>query len=37
MKSLKLQEQMRIMFDSYLTDPSDTLRFMLPQYTTVPY
>ena len=37
MKSLKLQEQLRVMFDSYLTDPSDTLRFMLPQYTGVPY
>ena len=37
MKPLRLQEQMRVMFDSYLTDPSDTLRFMLPQYTGVPY
>ncbi len=37
MKSLRLQDQMRTMFDGYLTDPADTLRFMLPQYTTVPY
>jgi prepilin-type N-terminal cleavage/methylation domain-containing protein/prepilin-type processing-associated H-X9-DG protein len=36
-KSLKLQEHMRIMFDTYLTDPSDKLRFMLPQYNAVPY
>ena len=37
MKSLQLQSQMAIMFDRYLTDPSDKLRFMLPQYTKVPY
>jgi len=37
MKSLKLQTQMRIMFDSYLPDPADTLKFMLPQYTKVLY
>jgi prepilin-type N-terminal cleavage/methylation domain-containing protein len=36
-KSPKLQDYMRIMFDSYLTDPADTLKFMLPQYNTVPY
>ena len=36
-KSPKLQERMRIMFDSYLPDPSDKLEFMLPQYTKVPY
>ncbi len=37
MKSLKLQNQLRIMFDSYLSDPADTLEFMLPQYTSVQY
>ncbi len=36
-KSQKLQAYMQQMFDRYLTDPSDTLKFMLPQYTTVPY
>ena len=36
-KSPKLQDYMRIMFDSYLAAPTDTLRFMLPQYTAVPY
>ncbi len=36
-KSLKLQEHLRTYFDSYLTDPSDTVKFMLPQYTAVPY
>ena len=35
--SKKLQEHMLTMFDRYLTDPSDTLRFMLPQYAAVPY
>jgi prepilin-type N-terminal cleavage/methylation domain-containing protein len=37
MKSRKLQAQMAIMFDRYLTDPSDKLSFMLPQYIKVPY
>jgi prepilin-type N-terminal cleavage/methylation domain-containing protein len=37
MKSPKLQHQMAIMFDRYLTDPGDTLKFMLPQYTKVLY
>lgn len=32
-KPQALQEQMRLMFDKYLTDPSDTLKFMLPQYS----
>jgi prepilin-type N-terminal cleavage/methylation domain-containing protein len=36
-KPLQLQQQMRIMFDSYLPGPADTLKFMLPQYTAVPY
>jgi prepilin-type N-terminal cleavage/methylation domain-containing protein len=36
-KPLRLQEQLRIMFDSYLADPTDELRFMLPQYSAVPY
>jgi prepilin-type N-terminal cleavage/methylation domain-containing protein len=36
-KPIKLQDQMRFMFDHYLDDPNDTLSFMLPQYTTVPY
>ncbi len=36
-KALKLQDCLRIMFDRYLTDPADTLRFMLPQYTAVLY
>lgn len=36
-RSLKLQEHLRSMFDQYLNDPSDTLRFMLPQYTAVTY
>jgi prepilin-type N-terminal cleavage/methylation domain-containing protein/prepilin-type processing-associated H-X9-DG protein len=36
-KSVKLQDIMRNMFDSYLPDPDDTLSFMLPQYTAVPY
>jgi prepilin-type N-terminal cleavage/methylation domain-containing protein/prepilin-type processing-associated H-X9-DG protein len=37
-KSQKLQEQMQTMFDRYLSDPSDTLQFMLPQYSpTVQY
>jgi len=25
------------MFDRYLTDPADTLRFMLPKYAAIPY
>jgi prepilin-type N-terminal cleavage/methylation domain-containing protein len=37
MKSPKLQGWMQIMFDRYLNDPGDTLRFMLPQYTSVLY
>ena len=36
-KPVKLQEQLGIMFDKYLTDPADTVRFMLPQYNAVPY
>jgi prepilin-type N-terminal cleavage/methylation domain-containing protein len=36
-KSLKLQAYMQTVFDSFLPDPNDTLRFMLPQYTAVPY
>ena len=36
-KSPKLQEQLQVMFDSYLSDPTSTLDFMLPQYTAVPY
>jgi prepilin-type N-terminal cleavage/methylation domain-containing protein len=36
-KSLKLQEQLLTMFDRYLTQPSDTVKFMLPQYNGVPY
>jgi prepilin-type N-terminal cleavage/methylation domain-containing protein len=36
-KSLKFQDHMRMMFDTYLTDPSDTLKFMLPQYSGIPY
>jgi prepilin-type N-terminal cleavage/methylation domain-containing protein/prepilin-type processing-associated H-X9-DG protein len=35
--SKRLQENLLIMFDRYLTDPYDTLRFMLPQYAAVPY
>jgi len=36
-KSLKLQEHLRTMFDRYLNDPVDKVRFMLPQYNAVPY
>jgi prepilin-type N-terminal cleavage/methylation domain-containing protein len=36
-KSAALQLQLQTIFDKYLTDPADTLRFMLPQYSTVPY
>jgi prepilin-type N-terminal cleavage/methylation domain-containing protein/prepilin-type processing-associated H-X9-DG protein len=36
-KSAKLQEYMQGMFDRYLTSPTDTLEFMLPQYNPVPY
>jgi prepilin-type N-terminal cleavage/methylation domain-containing protein len=36
-KSVKLQEQLVIMFDKYLNDPTDTVRFMLPQYSALPY
>ena len=36
-KSLKLQEHLRTMFDRYLTDPTDKVRFMLPQYNAVQY
>lgn len=36
-KSLKFQEHMRLMFETYLTDPADTLKFMLPQYAAIPY
>lgn len=36
-KSLDLQKKMQIMFDRYLSDPTNTLSFMLPQYNTVPY
>jgi len=36
-KSPQLQNYLGIMFDRYLTDPADTLRFMLPQYTSVLY
>jgi prepilin-type N-terminal cleavage/methylation domain-containing protein len=36
-KPPKLQTYMQSMFDNYLPDASDTLSFMLPQYTTVPY
>ena len=37
MKPPKLQNQMRIMFESYLPEVTDTLKFMLPQYTSVKY
>jgi prepilin-type N-terminal cleavage/methylation domain-containing protein len=33
----KLQEHFQVMFDRYLTDPADTLKFWMPQYTAVPY
>ena len=36
-KSLKFQEHLLKMFDLYLTDPSDTVKFMLPQYNAIPY
>ena len=36
-KSPKVQSYMGIMFDRYLTDPGDSLKFMLPQYTKVLY
>jgi prepilin-type N-terminal cleavage/methylation domain-containing protein/prepilin-type processing-associated H-X9-DG protein len=36
-KPLKFQSYMQIMFDRYLTDPADNLRFMLPQYSAIPY
>ncbi len=36
-KPEKFQEHMQSMFDNYLTDPADTLKFMLPQYNAVPY
>jgi prepilin-type N-terminal cleavage/methylation domain-containing protein/prepilin-type processing-associated H-X9-DG protein len=36
-KSAKLQEHMQLMFNLYLPGGSDNMRFMLPQYTSVPY
>jgi hypothetical protein len=36
-KPLILQAHVRTMFDKYLTDPADKLRFMLPQYSADPY
>jgi prepilin-type N-terminal cleavage/methylation domain-containing protein len=32
-----LQEQLSQMFNSYLTDPTNVVTFMLPQYTDVPF
>lgn len=37
MKSLGLQQQLRTMFDTYLTAAGSNAVFMLPQYTSVPY
>ncbi len=37
MNSRRLQEEMLVMFDKYLPDSTDILRFWLPQYTAVPY
>jgi prepilin-type N-terminal cleavage/methylation domain-containing protein len=37
LNSEKLQEQMLSIFDQYLTASTDTLKFMLPQYSSVPY
>lgn len=37
LKTPRLQTCLQTMFDSYLPGPSDTLDFMLPQYTSVPY
>lgn len=37
LSSEKLQEHMLFVFDHYLTASTDTLKFMLPQYSTVPY
>ncbi len=36
-KSIPLQALLQNMFDKYLPDPGDKVRFMLPQYTGVPY
>lgn len=36
-KSSKFQHHLTNMFDRYLSDPSDTIRFMLPQYSALPY
>jgi hypothetical protein len=36
-KALVLQQHLQIMFDRYLDDPADTIKFMLPQYSAIPY
>jgi len=37
LNNLKLQESMRLMFENYLPHTTNTLRFWLPQYASVPY
>lgn len=37
LKNDKLQESLNYMFDNYLTAPGTTIKFMLPQYSAVPY
>jgi prepilin-type N-terminal cleavage/methylation domain-containing protein len=37
LSSQELQERLLFVFDHYLTASTDTLKFMLPQYSNVPY
>jgi hypothetical protein len=36
-KTTRFQEQLTYMFNNYLTDPTDVVTLMLPQYNAVPY
>jgi hypothetical protein len=37
MNTQKFQDAARLMFATYLTDPTNTVNFWLPQYASVPY
>jgi len=37
LKAQNLQQSLLFMFDHYLTDPTDTMMFKLPQYNPIPY
>ena len=37
MNTVRFQEQLTYMFDNYLTDSTNVVTLMLPQYNAVPY